>query len=141
MSDIKPVYPEYHKDGLRLQLMSDGSVRAWTKDIAPHEVAQLGNKENGTPWIPKHKNFNSLCRQMIREGDFDDLISRQRVISEQRGMKRKAGVELYEALAAFEQTQDLWLPDEVAEEHVGEAEALHTLRRKMIDALAKARGE
>lgn len=52
-----------------------------------------------------------------------------------------AAPDLYEALAAFERAKDLWLPREVAEEHAGEAEALHGLRRKVLDALAKARGE
>lgn len=52
-----------------------------------------------------------------------------------------AAPELYEALAAFERVKELWLPGEVSEEHAGEAEALHGLRRKMLNALAQARGE
>ena len=54
-----------------------------------------------------------------------------------------AAPELYEALAAFERVVDLWLPadSEVDVEHYGEAEALAGLRRTMVDALAKARGE
>lgn len=135
------VYPEYHKEGVRFQLYSDGTVMVWTKDLEPRELGKLSVSGEDRPWIPKHKNFNSLCRQWFREGDVDDLLSEQRRISDARGMKRKAGEELYEALAAFERAQDLWLPCEVAEEHAGEAEALHGLRRKMLDALAKARGE
>ena len=136
MSDIKPVYPEYHRDGLRLQLMSDGSVHAWTKDIAPHVVAQLGNTENGTPWIPKHKNFNSLCRQMIREGDFDDLISRHQVLSNQRGMKRKHGVELYDAAQAARDAIE-----RLAEEYGAIPDYLDDVTSQLDNALAKARGE
>lgn len=49
--------------------------------------------------------------------------------------------ELYECLSAFERVTELWLPAEVSEEHIEEAEALHGLRRKMLEALAKARGE
>ena len=53
-----------------------------------------------------------------------------------------AAPELYEALSAFERVKELWLPpDTVSEEHFGEAEALHGLRNKMLNALAKARGE
>tara|TARA_B100000678_G_scaffold211521_1_gene179081 strand:- start:318 stop:647 length:330 start_codon:yes stop_codon:yes gene_type:complete len=54
-----------------------------------------------------------------------------------------AAPELYEALAAFERVVDLWLPadSEVDVEHYGEAEALAGLRRTMVDALAKARGQ
>ena len=52
-----------------------------------------------------------------------------------------AAPELYEALASFERATDLWLPVEVSEEHVGEAQALHMLRNRMLAALAKARGE
>lgn len=52
-----------------------------------------------------------------------------------------AAPELFEALAAFERVRELWLPTEVADEHAGEAEALHAIRWKMLAALSKARGE
>lgn len=53
-----------------------------------------------------------------------------------------AAPELYEVLAAFERVKDLWLPPEtVGPEHYGEAEALHGLRRNLLSALAKSRGE
>lgn len=143
MSEIKPVYPEYHKDSVRFQLFSDGKVMARTRDLPAREAFRLTNAETGEAWTPGHKAFNSLCREAVREGDVDDLIAEQRRVSEARGMKRKAGEELYEALAAFERTVDLWLPadSEVSEEHYGEAEALAGLHRAMVAALAKARGE
>ena len=93
-----PVYPEYHKEGVRFQLYSDGTVMARTKDLEPREVGKLSVSGENRPWIPAHKNFNSLCRQMFREGDVDDLAAEQRHISDARGMKRKAGEDLYEAL-------------------------------------------
>lgn len=93
-----PVYPEYHKDSVRFQLFSDGKVMARTRDLPAREVLRLTNKDTGEAWIPGHKNFNSLCRESVREGDVDDLIAEQRRISDARGMKRKAGEELYEAL-------------------------------------------
>lgn len=96
-----PVYPEYHKEGVRFQLYSDGTVMVWTKDLESRELGKLSVSGEDRPWIPKHKNFNSLCRQWFREGDVDDLLSEQRRISDARGMKRKAGEELYDCLQAF----------------------------------------
>jgi hypothetical protein len=93
-----PVYPEYHKEGVRFQLFNDGKVMARTRDLDAREVARLSFSGEDRPWIPTHKHFNNLCRQMFREGDVDDLAAEQRRISEARGMKRKAGEELYEAL-------------------------------------------
>ncbi|MAX33702.1 MAG: hypothetical protein CME72_11640 [Halomonadaceae bacterium] len=126
-----PVYPEYHKDGVRFQLYSDGTVMAWTKDLEPREIGKLSVSGEDRPWIPKHKNFNSLCRQMFREGDVDDLVAEQRRISDARSMKRKAGEELYEALIDIVTSYEaLGAPLPMAREV-----------EVALDALAKARGE
>lgn len=52
-----------------------------------------------------------------------------------------AAPELLEALQGFESLVDIWLPANVAEEHRGEAEALHALRNKALAAIAKATGK
>lgn len=93
----KPVY-DYRKDGLRFRLYPDGNISVSSKDLPERRLAQLQHESTGEPWIPKHKNFNNLCREMIREGDVDDVLSAQARISRERGMKRNAGVELYDAL-------------------------------------------
>ncbi|WP_064702752.1 hypothetical protein [Halomonas caseinilytica] len=124
------VYPEYHKEGVRFQLYSDGTVMVWTKDLEPRELGKLSVSGEGRPWIPKHKNFNSLCRQWFREGDVDDLVSEQRRISDARGMKRKAGEDLYEAL-----------DDLLAAVERSVCEGSGPAQDKARAALAKARGE
>lgn len=48
---------------------------------------------------------------------------------------------LVEVLEMFEKAVDLWLPDMVSQEHAGEAEALHKIRRHMLDVLANVRGD
>lgn len=123
---VSTVYPEYHKEGVRFQLYNDGTVMVRTRDLEPRELGKLSVSGEDRPWIPKHKNFNSLCRQWFREGDVDDLIAEQRRISEARGLKRKHGEELYEALASIE-NDDGSIPP-----------AIWDMRNA---ALAKARGE
>ncbi|MFT6552953.1 hypothetical protein [Alloalcanivorax venustensis] len=49
-----------------------------------------------------------------------------------------AAPELLEALQAFDASADLWLPANVGEDRVHEAEALHQLRHKASAAIAKA---
>lgn len=43
-----------------------------------------------------------------------------------------------EVLRAFERAKDLWLPSDVDEEHIGEAQALHKLRRRALAVIDKA---
>ena len=137
----KPVY-DYRKGGIRFRLYPDGNITVSSKDLPERSLAQLQHESTGEPWIPKHKNFNSLCREMIREGDVDDVLSAQARISKERGMKRNAGVELYAALerllGVIEDSKGLagyHMNGTVAEwdefEEVNEA----------YEALAKARGE
>lgn len=129
MSDLgKPAHSEMHKDGVRFNIYSNGEIWAHTKDL-PAELAATFTSE-GKPWIPSHRNFNNTCKQLIRDGDLDGLIMRQKKISKERGMKRNAGVELYAALEqAVTSMQDHGWPNS----HLAVKEA----RR----ALAKARGE
>lgn len=47
MSEITPVHPEYHKEGVRFQLFSDGTVMARTRDLPAREVLRLTNKDTG----------------------------------------------------------------------------------------------
>ncbi|QHD50023.1 hypothetical protein [Vreelandella aquamarina] len=94
----KPVYPEMHVKGARFSLYKNGEVWARTKDLPAELISTLRNKEDGSAWKPSHKNFNSLCKQFVRDGDVDHLIKQQEKISKERGMKRNAGVELYAAL-------------------------------------------
>ncbi len=93
----KPVYYPYSKDGVTFALMASGEVFAAMKGIAPRKVADLIDVA-GRPRIPKERNFNSLCRQFIREGDVDDLIAERKAELDRQSNVRKAAPELLEAL-------------------------------------------
>lgn len=86
---------DYRKDGLRFRLYPDGNITVSSKDLPERSLYQLDPDDLDIT----HKAFNSLCRDGIREGDVDDVLSAQARISKERGMKRNAGVELYDALA------------------------------------------
>lgn len=76
MSDTKNqavVYDElFYTDGVeRAMLKEDGEFsirRIGTRDWEIHPWYK--NEKTGNGWIPKRKNFRSLVKQMIREGDF-----------------------------------------------------------------------
>lgn len=134
-----PVYPEFHKGGVRFRLYRDGTIMAGTKDLASREIGKLSVSGENRPWIPSHKNFNSLCRQMVREGDVDELVAEQRHISEARGMKRKAGEELFDALEALVAIHECC--DETGYIEGEGAVDVDAVVEKARIALAKARGK
>jgi organic radical activating enzyme len=142
----KLVYPEMHVKGARFSLYKNGEVWARTKDLPAELISTLRNKEDGSAWKPSHKNFNSLCKQFVRDGDVDHLIKQQEKISKERGMKRNAGVELFDALV--EAQKDLVAAQVNARRAAkhdpkweGVAEAIQPSIDKSRTALAKARGE
>lgn len=49
--------------------------------------------------------------------------------------------EMLEVCQRFEETRQLWMPTETDEEHRHEAEALHALRQRNLQAIAKATGK
>lgn len=133
----KPVH-DYRKDGLRFRLYTDGNITVSSKDLPERSLYQLDHGD----FDITHKAFNSLCRDGIREGDVDDVLSAQALISKERGMKRNAGVELYDALEGLlgiiEESAGVdgyHMNGEVAE--WGEFEEVN----EAYEALAKARGE
>ncbi|MCF2911883.1 hypothetical protein [Halomonas sp. Cn5-12] len=135
----KPVYPEMHVKGVRFSLYKNGEVWARTKDLPAELISTLRNKEDGSAWKPSHKNFNSLCKQFVRYGDVDHLIKQQEKISKERGRKRNAGVELFEAL------DELVAVNEICDE-TGYVDGegfvdIEAALDKARAALAKARGE
>ena len=48
--------------------------------------------------------------------------------------------DLLEACKAMERLSSIWLPMTTDAEHLGEAQALHDARQKILDAIAKAEG-
>lgn len=56
----------------------------------------------------------------------DTITEQEKVISELAGV-----------LESFERVTDIWLPNEVADEHIVEAEALHMIRHRYLKLLAK----
>lgn len=119
----KTVY-DYRKGGLRFRVYPDGSVTVSSKDLPERSLHQL----DCVIWLTG-KKFSSICQAMIREGFLDDMLAEQARISRERGMKRNAGVELYDALEDLVHQVDR--PD--APEWLSLDDA--------FAALAKARGE
>src|SRR5690606_2702436 len=89
----KPVH-DYRKGGMRFRLYTDGNITVSSKDLPERSLYQLDHGD----FDITHTALNSLCRDGIREGDVDDVLTAQARISKERGMKRNAGVELYDAL-------------------------------------------
>jgi len=56
-------------------------------------------------------------------------------------LKYKASQEMYGILLKFKTLSSLWLPVEASAEHIGEAQALHTLFCAMKKAIKKAEGK
>lgn len=69
----KLVYSPLSVDGIRFSLYSNGDIFLETKIHEKRKVDTLIFADSGKTWIPKHKNFNSLCKQMVREGDFIEI--------------------------------------------------------------------
>jgi len=126
----KPVY-ELSIEGVKVALMSDGSVLGWTAGYVNCEPSgSLVFADSGRAWIPKHKNFNSLARQMFRDGDFDELLKFRKQALARKAALKEAGRDLYEALdQAITSMQDAGYPNS------------HLAVRAGMQALAKARGE
>ena len=102
------VYPEYSHEGVRFALGRSGSVYAYAKGIPVEKICWLTTGDEQTPWIPKHKNFNSLCRQLVRDGDVNHIISRRKADLKKAELLRKAAPELLEALQyAIKQVPEL----------------------------------
>jgi len=66
-STERPILHQYTHDRFTCTLFKDGEFQVngkkanWFKDTA-----------TGQPWLPvKFKSFKSLCKQAIREGDFE----------------------------------------------------------------------
>jgi len=132
----KPVY-DYRKGGMRFRLYPDGNITVSSKDLPERGLYQFDCISGIT-----NKKFSSLCRAMIQDGVLDGMLAEQARISKERGMKRNAGVELYDALVGLlgviEDSKGVagyHMNGTVAEwdefEEVNEA----------YEALAKARGE
>ena len=142
----KPVY-ELSIEGVKVALMSDGSVLGWTAGYVNCEPSgSLVFADSGRAWIPKHKNFNSLARQMFRDGDFDELLKFRQERQARKAALKEAGRDLYEALddavkdlVAYQVSARMALKSDSRWEGVSE------LVQSTIDsgraALAKARGE
>lgn len=119
----KPVH-DYRKDGLRFRLYTDGNIAVSSKDLPERSLHQL-DRFSGTT----SKGFSTLCRAMIQEGFLDGMLAEQARISRERGAKRNAGIELYDALSAMLRLHEL------SDSPDGD---VTTMARA---ALAKARGE
>ena len=83
----------------------------------------------------RYFDTESEAREHIRQREENKL--------EQKRVDRikSAGVELLDALEAFERIKDIWLPVEAEEQHAEEMYALHQARNNMLSAIAKARGD
>lgn len=97
------VYPEYrHRSGIRFGIHPDGSVTARLKDEQGEIIATFTCKDTEKPYIPAHKNFNGLCRQMFNDGDVDHIITRKQDRDQHNRRIRKAAPAMLEALQNLE---------------------------------------
>ena len=106
----KPVY-QISLEGVKVCLLSDGRVFGWTAGYeSAVEVARFTFQDTGNPWIPKHKNFNSLAKQMMRDGDFDELLRFRKSRKLRKQRMSEAAEDLYETLLALrsEIPLELW---------------------------------
>ena len=100
----KPVYSPLSVEGVKIALMPDGRIYATIRNAVtgnhetPEYVLALSFSDTGNPWIPQHKNFNSLMKQSFREGDFDHLKKRHDRYRQEKNRKKQAAGELYDAL-------------------------------------------
>ncbi|QXF34311.1 hypothetical protein CE143_15000 [Photorhabdus luminescens] len=97
MENIKFVYPPFSYEGVRFYLSNDGIIYVSTKIHEITEVAKL-TYENGKQWIPKHKNFNSLCRQMFREGDLNQIEKELKKHAKLCAILKRHQIQLYKLI-------------------------------------------
>ena len=130
----KPVYSPLSIQGVRMALLQNGDVEAYTTGTKPEKVGRL-QSEDGSAWIPKHKNANSLLKWMVRDGDIDHLIDYRKEQLERRRHLRKAAPDLLEALEwALEWIDSV--PDDVP------LPAMPGFDRDAVESvIAKAKGE
>ena len=94
-------YSEYHKDGVRFALTKTGRVIASAREVEPVEICQLTFGDTGLPWIPQWKKFKSLCNQMIRDGDVDEIIKARAHREILRNNTKKAAPALLAAMESL----------------------------------------
>lgn len=129
-----PVY-QISVEGVKAALMPDGRVMGWTTGYgAPEEVCRMTFEDSGKPWIPKHRNFNSLVKQMFREDDFDALLKFRRDRKQRQQNMKAAAEDMYSALEAMTR----WVNEGG---HNGANEGIDEICVMGEKALAKARGE
>lgn len=97
----KLVYAPFSYQGVRFALGVTGTVYASAKGVPVRSVGLMTFQDSGKPWIPKHRNFNSICRQMYRDGDVDEIVAEHKRLVARRKALRNAAPELLEALEAM----------------------------------------
>ena len=66
------VYDEY-VDSFRFRLSKKGKLFVSFKKGDWQERDWFKNEKTGKPWFPKRKNFMSLIKWAVRDGDYDDM--------------------------------------------------------------------
>jgi hypothetical protein len=119
-------------DGIKVALMPSGEVFGWTSGYeAPESLARFTFDDTGSPWIPSHKGFNGLARQMARDGDFDGLLKFRKARLIRKQNMSKASEDLYAKVVELHS----YLTEE-DKDYAGSHAELETEA-----LLAKARGE
>ncbi len=84
---------EFDFNGLKFQLAMDGTLYM---SSAAHEQKEVGKFESESadgndkrPFIPKRKNFRSLMKWAIRDGDYDQELEELKEFRKEQRAKRK----------------------------------------------------
>lgn len=84
---------EFDFNGLKFQLAMDGTLYM---SSAAHDKKEVGKFESelsdGTgrrPFIPKRKNFRSLMKWAMRDGDYDEELKELKAFRKEQRLKHK----------------------------------------------------
>ncbi|KER01088.1 MULTISPECIES: hypothetical protein [Photorhabdus] len=98
MENIKFAHQSFSENGIRFYLSTDGTIYVSTKIHKMIEIVKLTYPDTGKPWIPIFKNFRSLCKQMLREGDLHKIEKELKKHAKLCSVLKQHQIQLYELI-------------------------------------------
>ncbi|MCW7764458.1 hypothetical protein [Photorhabdus luminescens] len=95
MKNIKFAHQSFSENGIRFYLSTDGTIYVSTKIHKMLEIVKLTYPDTGKPWIPIFKNFRSLCKQMLREGDLSKIEKELKKHAKLNAILKEHQIQLY----------------------------------------------